>query len=116
MFDAVPSPRPSQRLSFSGLTASLVLFSVMLGTANPSPWSDANWLSPSRTETPESDLEEAAQVVLTLPHSSNRAPRQEFPRIFSRLPIHFASATGACTVDGLSPAPVLSLESTPLRC
>src|SRR5688572_3966691 len=113
MFDAVLLPRQlPRRVSCRGFAASLLFCSLILNAAsNPGFMNDADWLCPSRTETPESNCEEASQVVLTVPNSPRRSARQEFPRVSAPIPAHFAPPNCASSDDEPRLAEFLLLDS-----
>lgn len=117
MLDAAPSPRlHSRRESFNGLTAILVLCSVLLGALNPCALGNVQWLCTERTEPTEPNSEEASQVVLAPHHSARRGSRQELPRV-SVLPLVSQSpCTRRGSVDNTRRTASLVPISLRLRC
>jgi hypothetical protein len=115
MLDAVPTLRRfSRSASFQGFAASLLLCSMILSAINPSFLGPVDWLCSDRTETTEPNVEEAAQIVVTLPNSQRRGARQESPRVSA--PLHVRAALSRCLRSAGELQPHVFLESIRMRC
>ena len=117
MLDAVRLPRLfSSRVSFRRFTASLVLCSLVLGVVDQGSLSTADWLCPSRSETPESNVEEVTQVAASMPQPCERRVRHQISRIQSYHALRLGLTARTPPAGDLRRAVVLHLESNPLRC